>query len=301
MTYSTGSGGYDVPPQSGPLPTYGQQTPGYGTPAPAATPAPASASGAPAKGLPHFLNLGVIAIGVLSFFLGFAPYATPSDDPLGFDVDSFNFFTNNGPGVLGLSLLLTAALIAGLGLLPKQTANHEAVVAGLSITGFLVLLFMLIGLVGLDAGVGLILVLIASFLQAALAVAVMLASAGIIKASSPGQNQYGAYGQQGYGQQGYGQQPQQGYDQQSYGQQPQQQSYDQPSQQSYGQQPQQPSYGQQQNYGQQGQQPQQGYGQPSGSQPSGGYSPPQQPGGYYGQNRPEQSTTSFQPPQSDQR
>jgi hypothetical protein len=60
------------------------------------------------------------------------------------------------------------------------------VVAGLSFAGFVSLLFLLIGLQrGLEAGAGLILVLVAAFLQAALAIAQLLASAGVIRANVP--------------------------------------------------------------------------------------------------------------------
>ncbi len=299
MTYSTGPGGYDVPSQSGPPQAYGQQTPSYGV-SPGAGSGPAAGPGS-GRGLPFFLNVGVIVIGVLSFLLGFTPYASASEDLSGFEGDSVNFFQNQGPGVVGLGLLLAAALIAGFGMLPKQPDN-EAVVAALSVAGFLVLLFMLIGLVGLDAGVGLLLVVIASFIQAALAIAVMLAAAGIIKSAPSGQSaQYGSYGQGG----GYGQ-PQAGYGQ---------------SQPSYGQ----SSGGYGQSTGGYGQSPQQGgYGQSSGgfatqqpqsSQPPQQPQQPQQPqSGYYGgsqggpthhgqgqHGRPGDTTTSFQPPRGDQR
>ena len=77
----------------------------------------------------------------------------------------------------------------------------ESVVAGLSVTGFVSLLFLLINFpTGVSAGVGLILVLITSFLQSALAVAVLLFSADLIKPPQPKQPQYGYYGQGGYGQ-----------------------------------------------------------------------------------------------------
>ena len=60
MTYSTGPGGYGGPPQ-------GPSTPGYGPPAPGYGAAPAPGEG---KGLPFFLHIGVIALGVISFFRG---------------------------------------------------------------------------------------------------------------------------------------------------------------------------------------------------------------------------------------
>jgi hypothetical protein len=62
-------------------------------------------------------------------------------------------------------------------MLPRQSAN-EAVVAGLSVAGFVSLLMLLIGLVDtVEAGVGLILVLVTSVRQASLAVGWVLFSA----------------------------------------------------------------------------------------------------------------------------
>jgi hypothetical protein len=121
---------------------------------------------------------------ILSFILGFTPYAHEaagtSEPPR---KNSINFFLNFGAGVglIGLSLLLAAAMVAAFGMLPKQRAN-DPVVAGLSLAGFLSLLVLLIGLADVvEAGVGLILVLVSSFLQAALAIGSVLFSAGIVK------------------------------------------------------------------------------------------------------------------------
>lgn len=208
MTYSTG--GYGYPSQDPNTGGFGA-SPGYGGGSP----------GGPGKGLPFFLNIGVVALGVLSFLLGFAPFAEVDKDAPGSlfseDRESFSFFFNfvGGAGVIGLSLVLAAALIAAFGLVPKQSP-HESVVAGLSLTGFLTLLFVMIGIgPGLQIGIGLILVLIISFIQAALAIAGLMFAGGVIKQSSP--SQYGGYGQSSYGQPqsgGYGQ-SQGGYGQQS--------------------------------------------------------------------------------------
>jgi Family of unknown function (DUF5336) len=193
MTYSSGQGGYGGPPQ-GPGPQgYGPQ--GYG-------PAPGPAQ---SKGLPFFLNLGVIALGILSFLLGFATYAKLGTNVIaGVALPDPNFFQSD-TGVVSISLLLSAAVIAALGLLPKAS-TMECVVAGLSVTGFVSLLFLLINFpTGVSAGAGLILVMITGFLQSAFAIAVLLFSADIVKPPAPQQPQYGYYGPGG----GYGQQPQQ--------------------------------------------------------------------------------------------
>jgi hypothetical protein len=201
MTYSTGPGGYGEQPQ-------GAGGQGYGQPAPAYGAAPSAG-----RGLPFFLNIGVIAIGVVSFFLGFAPFVkvdeTSGRSPFDAKTKSFSFFYSifpSGVGTIALVALLAAALIAAFALLPKQEP-HDAVVAGLSVTGFVSLLFLLFGIGdGFSAGIGLILVLVTSFLQAGAAVVGLLLGSGVIKPPAPRQAQYGGY----YGQPGYGQ-PQQQY------------------------------------------------------------------------------------------
>ena len=198
MTYPTDPGNYGGPPQGASTPGYGQPSPGYGA-------APAPREG---KGMPFFAHIGVIALGLISFSLGFTPYISGSSAQFGGESisisASFNFFETNG--VLSISLLLAAALLAALGMLPKQQI-HEGVVASLSIVGFVSLLFQMVALPGeANIGFGLIIVLITSFLQAALAIAALLFAAGVIKPPQPSQQpQYGYYGQAGP----YGQPPQQ--------------------------------------------------------------------------------------------
>jgi len=198
MTYSSGPGNYGGPPQGPGTPAYGVQSPGYGA-------APAPREG---KGLPFFLHIGVVALGVISFFLGFAPYISGSSAQFGGESisisASFDFFETNG--VVSISLLLAAALVVALGTLPKQEI-HDGIVASLSIAGFVSLLFQMVALPGeANMGVGLEIVLFTSFLQAAISIAALLAASGVIKPPQPSQQpQYGYYGQAG----GYGQPPQQ--------------------------------------------------------------------------------------------
>jgi Family of unknown function (DUF5336) len=217
MTYST-PGGYGGPPQGPSTPGYGPQTPGsgyspqapgsgYGPQAPGQGAAPGPSQG---KSLPFYLNIGVVALGVISFFLGFAPYISGATASFGGESISVNtatnFFMTNG--LVSTCLLLVAALVAALGMLPKQEI-HEVVVSSLSVVGFVSLLFQLISLPGeAKLGFGLIIVLVTSFLQAGVAVTALLFSSDIIKPPAPKQPQYGYYGQDGYYGQGSYAQPQ---------------------------------------------------------------------------------------------
>ena len=194
MSYSN-PGGYGGPPQ-------GPSTPGYGPQQPAPGQAGPAGPAGPAKGMPFYFNIGVVVLGVLNFFLGFLPYisgATASFAGESVSVNSAaNFFMTTG--LVSTSLLLAAALVAGLGMLPKQD-THDSVVASLSLVGFISLLFQLVSLPGeANTGLGLIIVLITSFIQAALAVTALLFAADIIKLPAPKPPQYGYYGQGGYGQ-----------------------------------------------------------------------------------------------------
>jgi Family of unknown function (DUF5336) len=212
MTYSTGPGGYGGAGQ-GPSQSYSTQPSGYTAPtqafgavptpaqAPSETPGQGTQTPGQGKSLPFFLNIAVAALGAINFLLG------------GF---AETFF------LPGLALLLGAGAIAALAMLPKQTSLDVAV-AGLTIAGFLSLLFAFVGPDNglISASLGYILLLFLAFAQSAIAVAVLLFSADIIKPPQPKpkQQSYGYYGQGGYGQPGgYGQvsqapqaQPQQPY------------------------------------------------------------------------------------------
>ncbi|WP_072689669.1 DUF5336 domain-containing protein [Rhodococcus marinonascens] len=130
-------------------------------------------------GLPFFLALCVAGLGVVNFLLGFAPFAKADLDAATdgiFGGDSMAFFDNAalGAGIAGIAFLLLAGMITAVGLLPRQRSN-AGLAAATAVTGFVTVLFTLIGLTpGLEAGVGLILVLVFGFLQAAAAVAVVL-------------------------------------------------------------------------------------------------------------------------------
>lgn len=283
MSYPTGGSGYNAPVPPSVPPNPGQQPAGGG-----------GAAGADGKGLPFFLTIGVAAVGVIAFLLGFLSYVgadTDMDLPSSADT-SLNLFEYQEATIGGL--LLIAAILAGLSLLPKQ--NWVGAAAAVAAGTFVTILFQLFSLPeGAKAEIGLYLILVLALVQTGLAVAVVLFDAGILTppAARPAAQTGFPGGQQGYGQQQYQGQP-------GYGQQPaygQQYSSGQQQQAGYGQQP---AYGQQPGYGQQQQQQQPGYGQqPQQSPYAGGQQPspygqqPQQPA--YGQQQPPQPGQQAQP------
>ena len=154
MTYSSGSGRYEAPPPNPDPQVYGPQPPTYNN--------PPSLSGD--TRLSSLLTVGVIILGVLSFGLGVMPYAQAS-------------VTGQLPATNSENLRQHRAR--------RRIDRPAAVVAGLSVAGFVSLVFLLLGLVDtLEAGVGLILALVSSVLQASLAVGSVLLSSGIVISAS---------------------------------------------------------------------------------------------------------------------
>ncbi|GAA4488847.1 hypothetical protein GCM10023094_49390 [Rhodococcus olei] len=206
MTYPpTGPGYPSAGPAAGPSGPSGVPGPGV----PPVPPVPA-APGLAGKSLPHLLCIPVLALGVLNFLLGFAPFAkvtTFSDEAL-----SQSSFEGGYP-VIALALLLVGGLLAGLSLLPGQA--HQATAAVTSLTGFLVALFFLFTLSeGVSLAWGGILTLVLGFVQAAIAITVLLFSLGVVRVPAPrpagyGPQPYGApgYGPPAYPAAGYGQAP----------------------------------------------------------------------------------------------
>ncbi|MCX4097061.1 DUF5336 domain-containing protein [Nocardia sp. alder85J] len=283
MSYPTGGSGY-----SGPAPTPGPSSaPGYGQQPAGAAPINTSAS-APdgAKGLPFYLTIGVTALGIVNFLLGFLKFQSYDLSYRPTDISDKDLDLFQQGGFAALVVLLVAGLVAGISLLPKQNGNR-AVVAAASVAGFLAVLFQALDLepaFTLSGAAWALIVL--AFVQAATAVVALLFESGLLSAPAPKpaapQGGYGAPGG-GYPQQppSYGAAPQYGQAQPGqqpspYGQYGQQQYAAQPAQYGGGQQ-QYPSYGQQPQYGQPGQQ---GYGQPAGYGQQ-GYGQ-QQPGAGYG-------------------
>ncbi|WP_067533428.1 DUF5336 domain-containing protein [Nocardia crassostreae] len=275
MSYPTGGSGsgYNSP---APQPSSG---PGYGA-APAGGPAAGSSTTAAAgKGLPYFLTVGVAALGVLNFLLGFAPAKGSSDIDL-----SFNLF-ESVPALP--AFLLFAGLLAGLSLLPKQ--DWVGAAAAASVSAFLAVLFY--SFAGeLDNEWGAWVILFLSFVLAVLAV---LFETGIIKPPAPKP----AAPQGGFGQQPFSSTGPQGYQQQGYGQQGGFQAFGQP-----GQQAGQPSYGQQGGFGQP---PSYGQQQPAGNDAATqhfGAAPRQAPQPFGGEHNADPSadaTRAFRPGQDD--
>lgn len=171
-----------------------------------------------ARGLAFYLGLGVLALGIVNFLLGFAPYLENSTS-VGFGY-SFTQNAFESGGALPLAFLLTGGLLAGIALLPRQ--DHAAPAAVVSVVGFLVSFVFMLSLPGGGslAGGG-IAILVLSFIQAVVAVAVFLFGAGLVKMPqgrpSRSHGHPAAYGHpQGYTpQQGYG--APQGYTPQGYG------------------------------------------------------------------------------------
>ncbi|WP_433610721.1 DUF5336 domain-containing protein [Prescottella agglutinans] len=161
------------------------------------------------KNLSFYLGLAVAALGIVNFLLGFAPYVENSTT-VGFGF-SFTQDAFESGGALPLAFLLTGGLLAGLSLLPKQ--EHAAPAAVASLVGFLVSFVFMLSLPGGGslAGGG-IAILVLSFVQAVIAIAVFLFGAGIVKMPQPRPSRThvhpAAYGHpQGYNPQA----PQQGY------------------------------------------------------------------------------------------
>jgi hypothetical protein len=190
------------------------------------------------QGLP--VNLGqylVYALGVLglvNLFIGFAS----AIDTKGADLSGNNLYLRFGTAAL--VILAAAGLTAATSLLPNQT-KHAGFVAAGSVVGALVALFTILTLPGsdsgegsVDAGIGLILLVVFGFIQAAVAVAWLLVEAGVIKTGPSAPAAPDAYAQQLAAQQAAAQQAagQQAAGQQ-YGQQAQ--AYGQPAGAGYGQ------------------------------------------------------------------
>ncbi|KAF0848765.1 DUF5336 domain-containing protein [Nocardia caishijiensis] len=281
MSYPTGGSGYNAPA------TPAAPTPGPSTGAAAA----ASVDDAGAKGLPFILTAAATGLGVVTFLLGFAPFHGSS---VGGTTRTYDMF-ESGADELVL-LILAAAIVAGLSLLPKL--GNLPVAVALAAAGFVGIVVSFITSES-DLEWGAIVVALFAFIVTVLLVVAVLFQLGIIKppAPRPAQpqqpGQYGQYGQQGYGQQGYGQPgQQQSFGQQGYGQASTGGQY--PTQSPYGQQSS-PSVPQAQpSYGQPGQQP--GYGQAQQQSPYGqqyGAAPQQQPYGAapQAQPRPDESAT----------
>lgn len=189
MTYPPGSPGY--PPAQQPTTQFSAPTQQFGK-IPEAGP---TAAEGPSK-LPMYLTAAVTVLGLAVYLSSFGPLFTAGVD----------FFTT--PLLdLGVVAALLAALIAGVGLLPKQRTS-PALVAVLSVLGFLQAIWTLLTAPeGVSVDWGLYLILAFSVLQAIVAVTVLLYDADVITPPAPKpkyEQQYGQYGG-GHGGPYYGQ------------------------------------------------------------------------------------------------
>src|SRR5437870_3494109 len=112
MSYPTGGSGYNAP-ATPPTPSSTGQSAGTGTES-------------TAKGLPYLLVVGVAALGLINFLLGFLPFfGGESQSRRSGDGDTLSLFQYFGGAGL-LAILLLGGLLAGLSLLPKQNWTGAA-------------------------------------------------------------------------------------------------------------------------------------------------------------------------------
>lgn len=172
MTYPPTSPGYPAP----------QQPAGYG--APATPPGPSRA--------PAYLAAAVLGFGLLAYLASFAPQLSIKTDmgPFGgaqLTASGLSYWT---------VAALAAALLAGVGLLPK-VSPYTPVVAALSLLGVLLVIAQVFNSPAqFSIGWGMWLGLTMTVLQGAAAVAALLLASGVISAPSP-RPRYEAYGQYG--------------------------------------------------------------------------------------------------------
>jgi hypothetical protein len=209
MTYPPGNPGYPPAQQGNHYATPTQQFGKVGEPHAGST-APSAVAAGPSK-LPAYLSAAVAAFGLATYAFNFGPLLTISNS----DFPQFGSASGSTPGLgLAVAASVLAALLAGVGLLPKQKARI-GLVAVISTLSFLLVLAEVINApAGLSIGWGLYLIIATTVLQAGSAIAAVLFDSGVLTPPAPKPRyeqpygQYGApyYGQQGGGQQGGGQQ-----------------------------------------------------------------------------------------------
>jgi Family of unknown function (DUF5336) len=180
MTYSSGGPGYPPAQQHGPY-------------APTTQFAAAKPEERPSK-LPQYLLIAVVVLGLVGYLVSFGPVWKSSEiGPVG--------GSNITGGSFEIVALVLAALLAAIGLLPKQK-NYTAIVAAVAVIGFLLSISELINKPSfLSVGWALIAILVLAGLQALAAVGALLLEAGVIALPPrrPKYEQYAPYGQY-YGQ-----------------------------------------------------------------------------------------------------
>lgn len=209
MTYPPGGPGYPQPPQSQfSAPT--QQFERVPEPAPSApgSSAPSVAPSAPEAAeskLPMYLGIAVAVLGFAIYLTSFGPV-----------------FGEFGGSAFELVIApVVAALLAGIGLLPKQT-DRSAIAAVFAVLGFLLLILVVVSGAPIDWAFYPFIVF--SVLQSFAAVGIVLLDAGVITAPAPKPkyeqpHPYGPYGAPAgyYGQPPLGGPQQPGYPPQQFG------------------------------------------------------------------------------------
>ncbi|MCF6388290.1 DUF5336 domain-containing protein [Mycobacterium sp. MBM] len=188
MTYPPGNPGYP-PAQQGNQYAPSQQ---YGEPAEVG----------PSK-LPVYLTAAVAAFGLATYAFNFGPLLTISNS----DFPQFGSASGSTPGLgLAVAASVLAALLAGVGLMPKQKARTGLVAVVATLSFLLVLAEVINAPAGLSIGWGLYLIIAATLLQTGAAIAALLFDAGVLTPPAPKpryeQQPYGHYGAPYYGQPG---------------------------------------------------------------------------------------------------
>lgn len=195
MSYPQGApGGPGYPPAQPPTNQFAVPTQQFGrAPEPSAAPGPSK--------LPMFLTAAVAVLGLLVYLSGFAPQFTIAAT----DFPGLGQLSGSSLGLLfAVISSILAALLAGVGLLPKQH-NYVAVSAIAALLGFALVVAEVIKKPGsATIGWGLYLIIAFTLLQAAIAVVVLLFDAGVLTAPAPRPKyeqpqHYGPYPGQYYG------------------------------------------------------------------------------------------------------
>lgn len=184
MTYPPTNPGYPAPQQPG----------GFGSPGPqglAGAPSYPAPQGGPSQ-LPRLLAAAVTGFGLAAYLASFGPLLKINADIGPFGGASF---TASGLSYWTIAAL-TAALLAGVGLLPKAK-NYTAIVAVAAVLGVLLVIGQIINRPnGFAVGWALWLVLLFTAVQAVTAVTALLFESGVLAApqARPRYEQYGQYG-----------------------------------------------------------------------------------------------------------
>jgi len=189
MSYPQGpTGGPGYPPSQQPNAHFAAPTQQFGKLAETDT-----VAAGPSR-LPGYLAAAIAALGLLVYLGSFGPQFTAGTE----------FFITPFRIDLAVVASLLAALIAGVGLLPKQTAR-PALVGVLSLLSFLLVIsIVLTAPSGVTIDWGLYVVVAFTAIQAIVGIGSLLLDAGIITAPAPrskvDQQQYGQYSGSYYGQ-----------------------------------------------------------------------------------------------------